>query len=717
MLPDIDTALDLDRLRPRLRDHVQITDHRYRGQPHAVLQNEVTSRNYLVDQAAYQFISLLDGKLSVTQALEIMRQDSNADVPDEQAIIELLGDLYRAEMLQFEGLDATDDSLEKIRQQGKDTLAKRLLKPLAIRIRLFDPDALLVRLQPVFQPLFSRTGFTIWLVVMLVGLMMMTGLWDDLREYSQVHALDPRQLLLLFVMFPVVKALHEAGHALATRIRGGAVHEAGIMLLVFIPVPYVDASAASAFENKSHRVVVSAIGIMVELFLAVVALLIWSIVDDGLIREICFSVMLIGSISTLLFNGNPLLRFDGYYVLSDVLEIPNLAVRSNRYLAYLVERYLYRMHESSYPGYPLSERGWYLVYGVLSFLYRIFIMLFIAFFVAGKMFLLGVVLAIWSVAVYLVYPAARYLYRVYSWSYFSAYRSRIALVQGSLFVLAILLIFVVPVPSWTNVEGVLSVPEESVVRTQSGGFVEGLLQSDGALVEAGEPIFKLTNAMLQRDIDVTRAEINAMQYRYQSEFITDKVASAVIVDAIKSQQARLDDLIRQQDNLLIKSPLSGRLRIPNASDLQGRYAKKGEQLGYVLNNNLLKARIVVMQSDVDLVRRSTVSVKAMLSSQPRTVLDATVSREVPAASEQLPSRSLGSHAGGAITVDSRDTEGLRAVGTVFEFDVILSGKLDIPYYGSRVYLQFQHHNEPVGYGLIRMLNNLYQQWLVDVSRQ
>jgi putative peptide zinc metalloprotease protein len=154
---------------------------------------------------------------------------------------------------------------------------------------------------------------------------------------------------------------------------GGEVHEIGLMLLVFSPVPYVDASSAWGFRDKRKRMVVGGVGIAVELFLGALALFVWLMVEPGMVRAVAYNVMLISGVSTLLFNGNPLLRFDGYYVLADAIEVPNLGARSNTYLGYLFQRYVLGIRTAESSAHSNGERAWMVVYGITSFFYRIFI--------------------------------------------------------------------------------------------------------------------------------------------------------------------------------------------------------------------------------------------------------------------------------------------------------------------------------------------------------
>ena len=173
----------------------------------------------------------------------------------------------------------------------------------------------------------------------------------------------------------MVKVVHEFAHAYAVKLWGGEVHEMGIMLLVLMPLPYVDATSASAFRLKRRRMLVGAAGVLIEIFVAAVAMLVWVNVEPGAVRAISYNVMLVAGVSTLLFNGNPLLRYDAYYVLSDYLEIPNFGTRSTRYLSYLLQRYLLGIKDASFPPASAGEKRWLLFYAVASSIYRVFISL------------------------------------------------------------------------------------------------------------------------------------------------------------------------------------------------------------------------------------------------------------------------------------------------------------------------------------------------------
>ena len=178
----------------------------------------------------------------------------------------------------------------------------------------------------------------------------------------------------------------------------------GIMLLVFVPIPYVDATSSYSFRDKKKRMLVGAAGILVELFLAALAVVVWVNAGPGTVRAIAYNMMIIGGVSTLLMNGNPLIRYDAYYILSDFLEIPNLAARSSEYLGYFVKRRLLCISEVESTARTAGEACWLAFYGVASFVYRIFIMTAITLFIAGKFFVAGILIALWTLFSFIVLP-------------------------------------------------------------------------------------------------------------------------------------------------------------------------------------------------------------------------------------------------------------------------------------------------------------------------
>ena len=310
-------------LKPRLRTHVDIHRHSYRGTIWFVLQDHSSGRSHRLTPAAYAFIGLMDETRTVQNIWDLCNERGGRDAPTQDDVVRLLGQLHAADALICDVPPDTRELFRRFQRQRRQTWRQRLWTPLAIRVPLFDPDAFLERTAFLVRPLFGRLGALIWLAVVTAGLVLAGLNWSTLTEDVVDRVLAPQNLVLLWFVYPLVKAIHELGHAYATKIYGGEVHEIGVMFLVFVPVPYVDASAASSFPDKRQRMAVGAIGIGVEMLLAAVAVFVFAHATIGLVHAIAYNVILIGGVSTILFNGNPLLRFDGYYVLTDALELPN----------------------------------------------------------------------------------------------------------------------------------------------------------------------------------------------------------------------------------------------------------------------------------------------------------------------------------------------------------------------------------------------------------
>ncbi|NOR40428.1 MAG: hypothetical protein GQ537_04400, partial [Gammaproteobacteria bacterium] len=328
-------------LKPRLRSHALLHRHEYRGKVWFILQDLAGGKSHRFTPAAYRFVGLMDGKRSVQVLWDAVSRESGDDAPTQDEVIRLLGQLHAADALICDVPPDSQELFRRFQRHQRMKLKQRLWTPLAVRFPLFDPEQFLERTYPRVRFLFSWFGVVLWLAIVGTGAVMAVSHWGDLTQNIVDRALTPQNLILLWFVYPIVKALHELGHGYAAKFAGGEVHEIGIMLLVLVPVPYVDVSSAWGVRDKRKRMLIGAAGIAIELFLGSLAMFVWLNVESGTIHAIAYNVMLISGVSTLLFNGNPLLKFDGYYVLSDAIEIPNLATRSNKYLGYLIQRYLF----------------------------------------------------------------------------------------------------------------------------------------------------------------------------------------------------------------------------------------------------------------------------------------------------------------------------------------------------------------------------------------
>ena len=693
-------------LKPRVRAHARILRQAYRGQVWFVLQDQAAERAHRFTPAAHHFIGLMDGQRTVQEIWDATSAHLGDSAPTQEEAIRLLGQLHAADALLC---DVPPDSMEVFRRFEKHERMlwkRRLWTPLALRFPLFDPDRFLVRTLPFVQPLFGWFGILLWLAVVGTGAVLAVSHWTDLTENITERVLDPGNLLLLWLVYPLVKTLHELGHAYATRKWGGEVHEIGIMLLVFSPVPYVDASAAWGFADKRKRMLVGAAGIAVELFLGALALFVWLAVEPGAVRSVAYNVMLISGVSTLLFNGNPLLRFDGYFVLADGIEMPNLGARSNQYLGFLFKRYVLGMRDAERENAASGEKVWLVLYGIISFIYRIFISFVIITFIAGRFFVVGVLLAIWALATQLVMPVGKALSFLFSNPGLRRQRGR-ALSTSFLLLVAVLgLLFFVPAPSWTRTEGVIWVPEEAQVRSGAEGFIVSLLAPADSEVKSGQPLILAEEPFLATRVTVFTAQVAELVAKYNALITSDRVQAAMVREEVVAARANLARAREREGELIFRSGASGRFIVPNAADLPGRFINKGQLVGYVVQPGELTVRVALVQDDIAMVRQATRGVEVMLAGWGEKPVPARIRREVPGAAAQLPTAALGSAGGGPIAVDPRDKQGVSTLKQVFQLELNVPGELRSEYLGSRVYVRFNHGFEPAGFQIYRALRRL-----------
>lgn len=281
-------------LKPCLRAHIEIHRHDYRGLIWYVLEDQSSGRNHRFSTSAYQIIGLMDGERSLNQIWEAVNVKLGDFAPTQDEVIQLHGQLHQVDLLQSGVAPDAEELFQRHNKQAADKVKQTFRNPLSQKIRLWDPDNFLERMLPWVTWMFHWSIGLIWVSVVLVATVLAGMYWDELTGNFIVHSLSPYNLVILCVVYPCVKFLHELGHAFSTKIEGGEVHEMGIMFVVLMPIPYVNETSASAFRSKRKRMLVGAAGIIVELFLAALGLFLWLSVEPGLVREIAFNIALTG---------------------------------------------------------------------------------------------------------------------------------------------------------------------------------------------------------------------------------------------------------------------------------------------------------------------------------------------------------------------------------------------------------------------------------------
>lgn len=690
-------------LRPRLDPHARIHRSVVRRQVWHTLQRADGSLSFRLDVAAWSAVARCDGERTV-QTVWAQAQAAQAEhAPTQDELLDLLARLHTAGLMSFDhppdfGAAAADASAPAA--PAADPAAPRN-SLLAWRWPLGHPDALLARWAPRVAWAFTPAAAALWLVAMLLAAVTAALHGAELAALLRSSLGAPRTLAWAWLVYPVIKALHELAHGLATRHAGAPVPSWGISLLMGVPVPYVDASAASTLPARRQRLAVAGAGIVVELTLAALALGVLLSVQAGVLRDLAALVFFIGALSSLAVNANPLLRFDGYHLLCDAADLPNLATRSNRHVwQQLRSRCLGVATEASVQPAP-GEARWLWVYAPAALLMRWVVAVSLVGWLGGLSWLLGGLAALVSVWTLLGQPALhlwRWQRTAAGWpaSQRASVRRRLLLVLAGVGLPVLLL----PLPDATVVPGVLGLPEHALVRAQSDGVVAQVLVADGDMVQAGDALLQLHSPALQAEIERLTSRVEALQSSWLQALGSDAAAAVAAEHGLHSAQAELADAQTRREHLTVRPQAGGRVVLPQAADAPGRYVARGQLLAHVITGEPGVVRVAIPQQRVaGLAAAGRVSVMGA---------DAGVAAQggqwsgaSSGGGALLPSAALGERSGGAIATDPDDPQGLRPAQPVVLGEVQLDGHTPLARIGQRVWVRFETGHAPLLWQALR----------------
>jgi len=707
-------------LRPRLRSTVQVYRQHFRGQMWHVLHDPSSNQFFRLNEGAYRFVGMLDGRRMVAEVWRICNEQMGDEAPTQGEVIQLLGQLYTSNLLQAELPPDAESLFNRYHKRVTREVQGYLMNLLFIRIPLFDPDHFLNRWVSVFGRLFTWVGLAFWLALVCAGLYSIAGRFAELADQAS-NVLNPDNLFLLYLSFVAVKAFHEFGHAFALKAfgrktgTGGEVHVMGIMFLVFTPVAYMDASGAWALRQKWHRAVVGAAGIFVEIAIAAVAAMVWVNTSSGTtVHAIAYNVMFIASVSTVLFNGNPLLRYDGYYILSDLLEIPNLAQRSKDYIYYLVRKYIWRVKVVRNPANTGGEKRWMVFYAIASMIYRVVVCVAILLFVADKLFVLGAILAIAAVIAWVCVPIVKFVRYLATSGELERVRGRAAL--STVVTVAVIIAFVglIRAPDRTRAEGVVEPENLAVIHMEVDGFISDVLPS-GTYVTPGtpgeQPLIRANNAELASQKAALVAERSRLE-ALKSKALTTEVAEAEIyaeqIKALDAQIKRKDDELASLD---LSAPFAGTWISPEIRKAKGAYFHRGDTVGLVASLDHVIIRVTAGQNVAAmLISEARGQVEIRVQGRPDLMLTGTIIKILPAGQENLPSAALGYAAGGSVQTTPQDQRGTKAAERFFEIRIAPSEGSNVRLLsGQRVMVRFDMPAKPLAVQWWRSLLQLIQR--------
>jgi len=664
-------------MKPRLRPHVEITRQHYRGRRWHVVHDPTSNQFYRLNPIANDFIASLDGTRAVEEAWNLALTKFGDHAPTQNEIIQLISQLYSANLLSVDSTPETEQLLRRGRDRTKRKVTSQAIGIMYFKIRLFNPDRLLTACEPVLRPILNKFGFLAWLAFIVTTLVLLFPEWERLRQSFQ-NLQDPQNLLLIPVAFAVIKAIHEFGHGVICKRFGGQVPEFGIMLLVLLPSPYVDASATWAFPSRWKRMAVGAGGMIFELFTASCCAMAWLYGDlsPGW-KQLAFNAMFTASVSTVLFNANPLMRFDGYYILSDLLEVPNLQQRSQKMLYHLLERYVYRLKNLTAPSTQRSEQIILVLYGLLSGAYRIFLFITITLYVMGLFFAIGLVLAIWTAGAWFLIPIGKFIHWNAASPQLSEHRTRHVFTSIGLVTCVLLILGFIPMPDRRRGVGVVESLARSGVFFDADGFIAKVHKRPGESVIKGEPIVTLENEELVQRRRGLEAQLREFAVQYRQGLSDGQPAiSQVAFERMKIAEENINELDARLASLIVRAPQDGRVVSADPEQRFGSFVKRGEQLCEIVDCDHIRIAATLDQrqsgwlfpssspDQPEPVQRFTIAQIRPISDVD-TILTGVDVRPIEAGQKVLPSSALSYAGGGSVETDPKDQSGRVAKRPVF----------------------------------------------------
>lgn len=706
---------------PRLRPHVQITRQHYRGRRWHVVHDPASNQFYRLAPIAHEFVGLLDGRRTVEEVWNLSLERHADAAPTQPEIIELLSQLYNSNLLSVDASPEVEQLLQRGRERTKKRVQQQALGLMYFRLRLFNPDRLVSAVEPVLRPVLNRWGFLLWCAWIVAALIAVLPRWDGLTSGFE-SAIAPSNWGWLIVVFVITKAWHELGHAVLCRRFGGQVPEFGVMLLVLFPSPYVDASACWAFPSKWQRMAVGAGGMMFELALAGAAAWIWlntPFASGHLVHQLAYNAMLTASVSTVLFNANPLMRFDGYYILSDLLEVPNLMQRSMKMLLYLCQRYYYRIRDARPPSSVRSEQLILVVFGLAALAYRLFLFVAITLYVMGQLFAIGLFLAVWTAAAWFIIPLAKFVHWLATSPQLSDGRSRAVLGSIALAVGGFVLLGLIPVPDHRRASGVVESRSRSGVYFVDDGFVEAALVRPGEAVRKGDVIVTCRSPELENRLRLALAELAEFEALERSLTVRSPAGAQIARERIKAQNDVIVLLRSRLELLTVRAPHDGVL-VPTLDKrdpqlLVGAFVHRGDAVCEVVDPADLRiaASLTTAQAaPLFELPRDAYSVEMRLVSTPGELREGGAVTVTPG-QRRLAHGALSAAGGGVLETEQDDRTGLFAKRPQFTayIDTVpaaAGGRAWAGAPGERVVLRFELPSKPLLVQWIDRLQKMIQ---------
>lgn len=541
----------------------------YGGIGYWVIKDPAGLKYYRLQQEQYEVLRLLNSQRSLEEIREGMLKEMPTVRLQLSDIQHLITDLHEKGLVYSNREGQGAALLKKNYEEKKKKFFNTMKSLLYLRLPGWDPHTTLEVIHPFFKWMFSPLGVALYLSVVCSAWMLLAVQFEQFSQELPTFQsfFGWPNLIFLWVTLACCKIIHEFGHGLSCKHFGGECHEMGVMLLVFSPCLYCDVSDSWMLRNKWARIMIGAAGMYIEVFLSAIAIFIWWYSSQGLLHNLALNTFFVTTITTVIFNANPLMRFDGYYMMSDFLEIPNLRPKADKLLREYFSWYCLGIEAKPDPFMPETGRAWFITFAIVASIYRIFIVVAITTFLYTVLKpyglqSIGATMAVFSLTT-IVGSMFYNVYQIVSTPRIEPMsRPKIA------FSLSILLIVVVvagmvKIPWHLEATFIIEPLEVRHVYTKTPGQLLEVLVKTNSMVEAGEPLAVLRNQ--EKEDEKRKLEVQLAVHLQERETylkIKDYVQLSVTDKRIESVTQQLAKVKEKLKDLVVLAPISGKVIDP-----------------------------------------------------------------------------------------------------------------------------------------------------------
>lgn len=565
-------------VRASVRPNLEISRHVFSGKPTYVVRDPVTAQTHRFSAQDYQLFISVDQTRTLRETIAQLIKKNLMTVEQTDDFYRFVVHLHQMGLLT---LPISDGSALYTRyKQRVDAQRKgKFLKLLFLKVPLAKPDKWLGNTVHLAAPLFTKTAFFIWLACVVVCGGILLVHWKEFVDPLGTM-LTLSNVPILWTLLVGLKTFHELGHAYACKRFGGTVPEMGAMIMMGTPCAYVDASSSWSFPNRWHRMIVALAGMYFESMLAMVALVVWLCTDTGQLHSAAQYAIVLSTVVTIGFNANPLMRYDGYFILSDLLNFPNLhrdaKASSNSFIKWI----LYGVK----PKLIFEKRSiqiGMIAFGLACMIYQVTVAIGIATLLVLSIPVIGPLVAFIVSGLPVLRTAKKWAHYVVRSEELAAVRVRAISVAGGLTVALIVGIFAIPMMGSVQSLGIIHRQEEQSVRASVSGFLVSTTVDKVKRVDANRVLYRLENAELETQRCELQSLVCQLKIQLQSQLDVPGKQSEQIQIQLENARKQLDHVESQIRQLDLAAKSDGEFIPAPEAPKVGRFIKQGESLGSI----------------------------------------------------------------------------------------------------------------------------------------